>query len=168
MIERLDEGLRHLSKILEKEFGKEIGTTPGAGAAGGLGGGLLAFLGATLKPGIEIVLQEVGFEKELEGVDFVITGEGRIDAQTTMGKAPSGVSKICKKYGIPVIGLAGSVADDAYKTHEVGIEAIFSTMKYPITLERAMKKEIAEKFVEKTAEEIFRLIKICEEKYSRR
>lgn len=166
MVERLDEGLKHLAQILEKKFDKEIGNRSGAGAAGGLGGGLIAFLDATLKPGIEIVLQEVGLEKDLKGADFAITGEGRIDAQTVMGKAPSGVAKLCKKHGIPVIALAGAVSDDAEKTHEIGIEAIFSIMKYPITLHEAMKKNVAEKFVEKTAEEIFRLIKVCEKKYS--
>lgn len=167
MIERLDKGLVHLSKILEKKFGKEIGTKAGAGAAGGLGGGLVAFLDAVLKPGIEIILQEVQFEKDLDGADFVITGEGRIDAQTTMGKAPSGVAKLSQKHHIPVIAMAGSVSDDADKTHEIGIESIFSVMKYPITLQEAMEKNTAEKFVEKTSEEIFRLIRVCQNKYSK-
>lgn len=167
MIEELDKGLKHLAKILKEKFGRDISELQGAGAAGGLGGGLVAFLDATLKPGIQIILEEVGLEKQLAGADFAITGEGRIDFQTVMGKAPVGVSRLCKKCGVPVIALAGCVADDADATHAEGIDAIFSIINYPISLEDAMKKEVAEKFVRKNIEEIFRLIKVCENKYSK-
>ncbi|MGX6592533.1 glycerate kinase family protein [Cetobacterium ceti] len=167
MILELDNGLKHLSEILNKTYNIDISNLPGAGAAGGLGGGLVAFLNGILKPGIEIILEKVEFEKKVINSDFVITGEGRIDFQTVMGKAPVGVSKLAKKYNIPVIALAGSVADDADKTHEAGIDSIFSIINYPISLEDAMKKENSKKFVEKNAEEIFRLIKICENKFSK-
>lgn len=167
MILELDNGLKHLSKILNKTYNIDISNLPGAGAAGGLGGGLVAFLNGILKPGIEIILEKVEFEKKVINSDFVITGEGRIDFQTVMGKAPVGVSKLAKKYNIPVIALAGSVADDADKTHEAGIDSIFSIINYPISLEDAMKKENSKKFVEKNVEEIFRLIKICENKFSK-
>lgn len=167
MILELDNGLKHLSEILNKTYNIDINSLPGAGAAGGLGGGIVAFLNGILKPGIEIILEKVEFEKKVINSDFVITGEGRIDFQTVMGKAPVGVSKLAKKYNIPVIALAGSVADDADKTHEAGIDSIFSIINYPISLEEAMKKENSKKFVEKNAEEIFRLIKICENKFNK-
>lgn len=165
MIKVLDDGLRNLSKVINQKKNIDISEIPGAGAAGGLGGGFVAFLNGELKPGIDIVLEEVNFEKEIEGADFVITGEGRIDFQSVMGKAPVGVSKLCKKHNIPVIALAGCVADDAIETHNFGITALFSTINYPISLDEAMAKERAEIFVEKNTEEIFRLIKTCQIKY---
>lgn len=167
MIIELDNGLKHLAEVIKNKYGKDISDLAGAGAAGGLGGGLVAFLNAILKPGTEIILEEVGLAKYLDNADFVITGEGRIDFQSVMGKAPVGVSKMAKKYGIPVIGIAGCLADDADATHDYGIDSLFSIMNYPITLEDALKPENAKKFVTKNAEEIFRLIKVCETKFTK-
>lgn len=167
MVKELDKGLKDLSEVIKKELHVDVSNLSGAGAAGGLGGGLVAFLNGKLSPGIEIVLEKVGLENELKDADFVITGEGRLDYQTAMGKAPVGVAKIAKKFDIPVIALAGGVTDEAVQTHEKGIDSFFSIMNYPITLEKAMKKETAKKFVEANTEEIFRLIKVCEKKYSK-
>lgn len=167
MVEELDRGLMTFARTIEEKLGKNIKDLAGAGAAGGLGGGFVAFLDGKLEPGIDIILEKVELAKEIEDADFVITGEGRIDFQSVMGKAPTGVSKLCKKYGIPVIAIAGSVADDANVTHDYGIEAIFSTINYPIELADAMNSTRAEIFVEKNIEEIFRLIKVCEKKYSK-
>ncbi len=166
MVETLDRGLVVLAETLKKELNKDVAELPGAGAAGGLGGGFVAFLDGRLEPGIDIVLKEVDMAKEIEGADFVITGEGRIDFQSVMGKAPTGVSKLCKEHGIPVIAIAGCVADDADATHDYGIEALFSTINYPVSLEDAMEHNRARLFVEKNVEEIFRLIRVCERKYS--
>lgn len=166
-VEILDRGLEVLSKTLHQIFGKEIGNLPGAGAAGGLGGGLVAFLDATLKPGVDIILEEVGLEKHLEGTDFIITGEGRMDFQTVMGKAPIGVAKLAKKYDIPVIGITGSIGTGAEKTHDFGIESFFSIMDSPMTLEDAMNKENAKRLVEQGVQEIFRLIRVCQNRYSK-
>ncbi|GLI58226.1 glycerate kinase [Propionigenium maris DSM 9537] len=166
MVETLDRGLVVLAETLKKELNKDVAELPGAGAAGGLGGGFVAFLDGRLEPGIDIVLKEVDMAKEIEGADFVITGEGRIDFQSVMGKAPTGVSKLCKEHGIPVIAIAGCVADDADATHDYGIEALFSTINYPVSLEDAMEHDRARLFVEKNVEEIFRLIRVCERKYS--
>ncbi len=166
MIETLDRGLVVLAETLKRELDKDVAELPGAGAAGGLGGGFVAFLDGRLEPGIDIVLKEVNLAREIEGADFVITGEGRIDFQSVMGKAPTGVSKLCKEHGIPVIAIAGCVADDADATHDYGIEALFSTINYPISLEDAMEHHRARSFVEKNVEEIFRLIRVCERKYS--
>ncbi len=166
MVESLDRGLVVLAETLKRERGKDVAELPGAGAAGGLGGGFVAFLDGRLEPGIDIVLKEVDMVREIEGADFVITGEGRIDFQSVMGKAPTGVSKLCKEHGIPVIAIAGCVADDADATHDYGIEALFSTINYPVSLEEAMDHDRARLFVEKNVEEIFRLIRVCERKYS--
>ncbi len=166
MVESLDRGLTVLAETLKRELNKDVAELPGAGAAGGLGGGFVAFLDGRLEPGIDIVLKEVDMAREIEGADFVITGEGRIDFQSVMGKAPTGVSKLCKEHGIPVIAIAGCVADDADATHDYGIEALFSTINYPVSLEDAMEHDRARLFVEKNVEEIFRLIRVCERKYS--
>lgn len=167
MVEILDQGLRDLSSLIKKELNKDISKIPGSGAAGGLGGGLMAFLNGELKSGIKIVIEKLEMEKKIKDCDFVITGEGRLDSQTAMGKAPVGISEIAKKFNIPVIAIAGGVSDDAYKLHQKGIDCFFSIMNYPITLEEAMKKEKATELVIKNTEEIFRLIKICSEKFSK-
>ncbi|MGL4904963.1 MAG: glycerate kinase family protein [Cetobacterium sp.] len=167
MVVELDNGLKNLAEVIKLEMNTDISNLSGAGAAGGLGGGIVAFLNGKLCPGIDMILEKVELEKKLVGADFVITGEGRLDHQTAMGKAPVGVSKVAKKFNIPVIALAGGLTDDAIKTHEKGIDSFFSIINYPITLEDAMKKETAHKFVKGNSEEIFRLIKVCEEKYSK-
>ena len=166
MVEVLDEGLKAFASFVKDNRGKEIGSLPGAGAAGGLGGGFVAFLDSELKPGIDIVLEAVKLDEIVRDADFVITGEGRIDFQSVMGKAPTGVSKIAKKYGVPCIALAGSVADDASAVHDYGMTSIFSVINYPLSLENAMEHERAASFVEKNIEEIFRLIRVCESRFS--
>jgi len=160
MILELDRGLKDFSKIIKKIINKDISNIPGAGAAGGLGGGFLAFLNSQLRSGIDIVLEEVKLKEKLVDVDFVITGEGRMDFQSIMGKAPVGVAKLAKQYDIPVIALTGGIADDAGEIHNHGIDSMFSIMNYPMTLEEAMNPERAGSLVEKNIEEIFRLIKI--------
>ncbi|MCK5780280.1 MAG: glycerate kinase [Psychrilyobacter sp.] len=160
MILDLDKGLKSFSEIVKKELNIEISNTPGAGAAGGLGGGFLAFLDGELKPGIDIILKKVKLEEKLDSVDFVITGEGRMDFQSIMGKAPVGVAKLAKTKNIPVIAIAGGVADDAGEVHNHGIDAVFSIMNYPMTLEEAMNPIKATTLVTKNVEEIFRLIKL--------
>lgn len=160
MVTQLDNGLKHFSEIVMKQFNIEIGNYPGAGAAGGLGGGFLGFLNAQLKPGIDIIIETIGLEEQIKDADLVITGEGRIDFQSIMGKTPVGVAKLGKKYNIPVIAIAGCLADNADLVHDHGIDAIFSIINHPLDLEDALKKENALKFVEKNAEQIMRLIKL--------
>lgn len=166
MVPELDKGLRHFSEVVENKYGFPMNSLPGAGAAGGLGGGFAAFLKGELKPGIEIVLSMTDLAEKLENADFVITGEGRIDFQSVMGKTPTGVSKLAKSKGVPVIAIAGAVSDDAGAVHDFGIGSLFSIMNYPIRLEEAMEPHRAKSFVEKNTEEIFRLISICEKKFS--
>jgi glycerate kinase len=165
-VEYMDSSLKKLAMTIKEKLNKDIANIPGAGAAGGLGGAFVAFLGGELKPGIEIILEEVKLADHIIGADFVITGEGRIDFQSIMGKAPMGVARMSKEKGVPVIAIAGCVADDAVAMHDHGIEALFSTINYPISLDEAMNSERASIFVEKGIEEIFRLIRVCEKKFS--
>lgn len=123
MVERLDAGLSHLAKLTDSKAAE----LPGAGAAGGFGFGAVAFMGAKLRAGIEVVLDLVEFEKKLEGCDLVITGEGRIDGQSLGGKVPVGVSRRAKKLGVPVVAVVGVVGDDADAVYDEGITAVFNT-----------------------------------------
>ena len=128
-VERLDEQLKALDRTIVRELGCSVAQTPGAGAAGAFGAGILAFLGGRLRPGIEAVLDLVGFDRMLPGCDAVITGEGRLDSQSFRGKVVSGVSRRAKAQAVPVIVLAGSVlpeAEEACARPELGISAVFS------------------------------------------
>jgi glycerate 2-kinase len=152
MVVKLDQNLAHFAAIIERDLGKKIDNVPGAGAAGGLGGGLLAFLSSELKRGVEIVIEATGLTHIVKDADLVITGEGKIDGQTIFGKTPVGVSKTAKKYGVPVIGLAGNVSKDSHVVHEHGIDAIFSIVPGIISLEDAFQH--AGEYVERTASNI--------------
>lgn len=166
MVLDLDKGLQHFCRIVESKYGFNMNDLAGAGAAGGLGGAFAAFLDGELKPGIDIILEKTGLSRKMNGADFVITGEGKIDFQSIMGKTPVGVSKMASEKNIPVIAIAGAVTDDAEIVHDHGINSLFSIMNYPIELEDAMKPERSKTFVEKNIEEIFRLIKTCQKKFS--
>lgn len=132
MVNKLEQGLRSLSRIIRKEIGIDIADVPGAGAAGGLGAGLMAFLGARLRPGVDIVVESVNLERRLKGCDIVITGEGRMDGQTVFGKAPAGVARVAKKLGLPVIAIAGSLGKNVHDVLSVGIDAYFSALWEPL------------------------------------
>ena len=156
MIQRMDAWLAHYAALAGAQFPKANADQKGAGAAGGLGFGFLAFTNAELKPGIEIVLKETGLEEEIQNADLVITGEGRMDRQTAMGKAPVGVAKLAKKYGKTVFAFAGSVTEDARECNEQGIDAFFPAVRGVTTLEEAMKKDNAAANLADTAEQVFR------------
>ena len=156
MVHKLDTGLKHFAGIIKRDLGIEVEHVPGAGAAGGLGAGIMAFLGGKLTPGIDLVMDMVGLEKELANCDLVFTGEGRLDAQSAFGKVPVGVARRAQKYGIPVITLAGSIAADAENLHQEGITAYFSIIDAPISLTEAMQK--AEMNIQRTIMEVMRLI----------
>lgn len=131
---------------------------PGSGAAGGLGFAFRTFLNAALEPGISIIFDTIDLEKAVKDADIVVTGEGRIDAQTVMGKAPIGVARISKKYDKKVIALCGCASDDASVCNDNGIDAIFSIAKEASTLDEAMEKSNAIKNMTFTCEQIFRLL----------
>ena len=159
IIKILDDGMRNFSNVIEKIKKTDISNISGSGAAGGLGGAFTAFFNSELKPGIDIITEKIELENKINGSDYVITGEGRIDFQSAMGKTPSGVAKLAKKYGIPVIAIGGSVDDEIGNIYDCGITAAFSIIDSPMTLGEAMDTKNAQRLVEKTAEQILRLIK---------
>lgn len=159
MKEELDRDLAHFADITAITLGQDYSEYPGAGAAGGLGFAFLSFLGGILTPGIDLVMKAVDLERELADADFVITGEGRLDLQTAMGKAPAGVAALAKKHGAKVIAFAGSVSKDAVKCNEKGIDAYFPILQEVTTLEQAMDSQVALTNITNTAEQVFRLIK---------
>ncbi|MDP9750736.1 glycerate kinase [Thermoanaerobacter pentosaceus] len=157
MVKVLDKNLEHYGKLLEKYFNKRIIDVPGSGAAGGLGAGLMAFLNAQLKSGIEIIIEALKLEEKIKEADIVISGEGKVDFQTAFGKTISGIAKLCKKHNKPLIVIAGTV-EDIEKLYEIGVSSVFSIMEKPMSLEDAIKN--APTLLEKSAERIFRLIKV--------
>ena len=131
---------------------------PGAGAAGGLGFAFQAFTNAVLQPGIAIVLEETGLEHAIREADLVITGEGRLDAQTVMGKAPAGVAGLAKKHGRRVIAFAGCIGPGAAACNAHGIDAYFPILREITTLEGALEPQNAYRNLTDTAEQVFRLV----------
>ena len=156
MIEVLDANLVHFDKILQRDLGKSVNTVPGAGAAGGLGAGLMAFLNASLKSGIEIVTEATQLSKQFAGADLVITGEGQINFQTVFGKTPVGVAKVAKTHNIPVIAIAGSIADRSDGVYDAGIDAMIDIVPEPMPLETAIEK--ATTLIETAAERAGRMV----------
>lgn len=137
MVRILDDNLRRFARIIREQLGVDVETTPGGGAAGGLGAGMLAFFGATLRPGVEIVMQAVGLDFIVRDADLVITGEGRMDSQTVHGKTPVGVAAVAQRHGKPVIGIAGCLGLGASAVHQHGIGAIYSVLSRACTVSEA-------------------------------
>lgn len=160
MKERLDGAMAHYAAAAAAFTGKDCREFEGAGAAGGLGFAFLSFLNTQLQPGIDLVLDAVQLEASMEGADYVVTGEGRLDSQTAMGKGPVGVARLAKRKGARVIALAGSIAPGAEQCNEAGIDAYFPILTQIVTLQEAMKKETARMNMQKTAEQVFRLVRI--------
>ena len=157
----MDKMMRQYADCVEEYAGKSFSETPGAGAAGGLGFAFLFGLeNVELKSGIDIVLNAIQLDKELKNADIVVTGEGRLDGQSAMGKLPVGVAKAGKKNGCKVIALAGSVTDDAAACNKEGIDAFFPIIRGATTLNEAMDIKNAQKNMKNTAEQVFRLIDI--------
>ena len=121
MVQGLDKNLSHIARLISEQLGKDVDTVPGAGAAGGLGAGLMAFLNASLVKGFDMMAETVGLEEKIRWADLVITGEGKMDGQTRFGKTPFGVAQMAQKYGKPVIGVAGTVEEDASGIIQGGI-----------------------------------------------
>lgn len=138
MVQRLDAHLTHFAAVLRRDLGVAVADVPGAGAAGGMGAALLGPLGARLRPGIEIVTEALGLEAVVAAADLVITGEGRLDAQSLRGKAPLGVARIARRHGKPVIAIAGSLGDDLATVQAQGFDAVFSVLRHPCSLEEAL------------------------------
>lgn len=154
----LDADMAHFAKITSRTLGNDFAETEGAGAAGGLGFSLLSYLNAQLTPGIDLIINAVGLESELKDADIVVTGEGRLDHQTAMGKAPIGVARLAKKYGTRVVAFAGGVTTDARTCNEAGIDAFFPIVRGVTTLEEAMKPENAWANIVDSVEQVFRIL----------
>lgn len=136
----LDAALTNYARILARDLGVDAADRPGAGAAGGLGAGLMAFLGARMHSGIDLVLDVVRFDEHLRGADWVLTGEGRLDTQTLQGKTITGVLRRCQAAGVPVLAFAGSVDDAASDAlAALGLTAAFPIVPGPMSLEEAMR-----------------------------
>lgn len=160
MIMQMDKWLEKYAALAEKKCTKVNANQAGTGAAGGLGFAFLSFTNAVLESGIKIVLEETSLEKYMENADIVITGEGRLDGQTAMGKAPVGVACLAKKHNIPVTAFAGSVTKEAIACNQNGIDAFFPILRGVTTLEDAMKPENAKANMADTVEQVFRLLNI--------
>ena len=157
MVQVLDGQLRSLDQTLQRELGLSIARQPGTGAAGGMGAGCIAFLNAELKSGIEAVLDMVDFDRRLEGADLVITGEGRIDAQSVHGKVISGIAKRTSPRGVPLVAIVGGVAESAGEAYDLGVTAMFGIDREAVAFERYAHK--TRENYQRTLEDILRLIR---------
>ena len=155
----MDGWLKNYAELTKKVNPKADGSYPGVGAAGGMGFAFMSYLGGTLESGIDLVIKVTGIEDELKTADVVVTGEGRLDGQSCMGKAPVGIARTAKKYGKPVIAFSGCVTSDARECNENGIDAFFPILKAPCALQEAMDIGNARKNLADTAEQAFRIIK---------
>jgi len=156
MVALLDRNLVHFAALIRDQLGKEVATIPGAGAAGGLGAGLMAFLDAQLTSGFDMVSGVTHLEERIREADLVITGEGRMDAQTRFGKTPSGVARMARKHGKPVIGIAGSLDRDVGILYDLGFDVLMPIQERPGDLETALKE--GEQLLERTGERVARLL----------
>lgn len=154
----LDRALTRMADVMARDLGRDVRERPGAGAAGGLGAGFLGFLGARLRPGIEVVIEATGLEQQLAGAGLVISGEGRTDGQTLAGKVPLGVARAAARYGVPVVVISGAVTADADALLEQGIHALLSIAPGPVTLDEAMAR--AGEWLRRATAQAMRLVRI--------
>lgn len=153
----LEAGMEHFSRIMAEKTGKEVSQVPGTGAAGGLGAALLVFLDAHMKSGIDTVLDLIGFDRLLDSVSLVVTGEGNMDWQSAFGKVPYGIGMRCKKAGIPVTAIVGGMGKGAENLYQYGIDSVISTVNRAMPLEEAL--ENAEALYRNAAERMFRFVR---------
>ena len=155
---QLDLGLIHFADVVFHELGIDIHDISGAGAAGGLGAAFSGFLNADLQSGIGLVLDIIEMEKNMQGVNIVITGEGKLDGQTSMGKAPLGVAQLAQKHMIPVLALAGGITEETAALNKLGVTSYFSIVNAPMTLEEAMDSKVTYNNLRSTTNQLFRLL----------
>lgn len=157
MIQRLDQALENLARVVHRDLGIEIRDLPGAGAAGGLGAGLVAFSNGRLRRGIDLVIDATQLHERMQKADFCITGEGRIDHSSGYGKTVAGVAHVARDCGKPCVALGGSLASGAESVLEQGITAFFSICTEPMNLSHALDQEGTRRRLARTAEQVFRL-----------
>lgn len=155
----LDAGLSHLAAVIERDIGVDVRNIGGAGAAGGMGAGVMAFFGATLQCGIDVVLDTVRFDEALENASLVVTGEGRIDGQSAHGKVIAGIARRAKRRHIPVLAIVGDIADDAEKMYDIGVSAIFSINRVAIPYPEARYR--AQQDLRRTVRTVFQFAKLA-------
>lgn len=158
MVKDMDNWLRNYASLTKTVIPNADESLPGSGAAGGMGFALTAYLGASLVSGIEVVMKQTGLEDKIKDADIVITGEGRLDGQSCMGKVPVGVALLAKKYGKKVLAFSGGVTRDAGLCNSYGIDAFFPIVRTPCTLSEAMNSDTAQQNLTDTVQQVFRLI----------
>ena len=163
MVQELDQLLLHYAELSKEINANANRFYPGTGAAGGMGFAFLTYTNATLESGIQIVLTETKLEELIASADFVVTGEGRLDGQTALGKAPIGVASLAKKHQKKVLAFAGAVTPDAKECNQQGIDAFFPILRGIVTLKEAMDKENAHRNMVDTVEQVFRVVEIMKE-----
>ncbi len=161
MIMQMDKWLAYYAALSKEKYPKANANYPGTGAAGGMGFAFLTYTNAVLESGIKIVLEETKLEDYIKAADIVVTGEGRLDGQTVMGKGPIGVAGIAKKYDKLVIAFSGCVTEDAVACNEHGIDAFFPILRRVVTVQDAMDPENTTNNMIATVEQVFRLIQCC-------
>lgn len=164
MLSQMDLWMKHYSELVKEYNPAANSEAPGSGAAGGLGFAFRSFLQGDLKSGVSLILEETKLSEKMQGADLVITGEGRLDKQSAMGKAPIGVAKLAKEQGIPVVAFAGAVTEGAKACNQAGIDAYFPILREITTLEDAMKKETAKQNLADTVEQVMRLYRLQHKK----
>lgn len=157
ILSRLETGMQNYRNIIMQQSGIDMDTVPGSGAAGGLGAALMTFLNGKLKSGIDTVLDLVDFDRKLEGVSLVVTGEGAADWQSSFGKVMQGVGTRCQKHNIPAVALVGSMGQGAEEIYNYGIDSIFTTVNRVMPLEEAL--EHADELYLQAAKRMFRMLK---------
>lgn len=158
MVQQLDHALAHFAKVAEQQLGVKIADHAGAGAAGGMGGGLLLLPNVQLKAGVQIIIEATQLAEQIKEADWVITGEGRMDAQSIAGKTPIGVAKTAKQFGKPVIAIVGCLREDYTVVYQHGIDAVFPIIRQLNSLEDTLKQ--GKQNLISTAENVARLIKL--------
>ena len=159
MIQKMDVWLQNYARLSANALGFSHEMTAGAGAAGGMGFAFVSYLNGKLESGIDLVMRTTRLEEKIKDADLIVTGEGRLDGQTAMGKAPIGVAKLAKKYGKTVIAFSGCVTEDARKCNLHGIDAFFPILRSVCTLEDAMQGENAYQNLKQASEQVFRLLR---------
>ena len=164
LLSQMDLWMKRYSELVKEYNPAANPEVPGSGAAGGLGFAFRSFLQGELKSGVSLILEETNLSEKMQGADLVITGEGRLDEQSSMGKAPIGVAKLAKAQGIPVLAFAGAVTVGAKACNQAGIDAYFPILREITTLEDAMNKENARRNLEDTVEQVIRLYRLRHKK----
>ena len=159
MVKQLDQALSHFAGIVQTQYHLNIADRSGSGAAGGMGAGLQLLPNVQLKSGVEIVIGATQLAKKVQTADLVITGEGRMDAQSIAGKTPIGVANVAKQFGKPVIAIVGCLSDDYSLVYQHGIDAVFPIIRQLGSLEQTLSQ--GQENLVSSAENIARLWKIC-------